>query len=240
MQRVMRGLRHSFSRCQSATDRRGYGGRFCMIRNGLFTLTSTTAPLSFTTMLQPPHVKTCLARRLRKQIIAKAGWWDSANEKLLHALFCLSVCQPVPFRPLLYHQHMASLDVPPAPRPSEGASPHSSTSRSRTVHSRQMSSLSVNTPATTSQSHHPSESLLHGGERTEQPSQHPPRPDPSYVECRPRFPLVDNIPFSSLDRRRRTIGRVPMCDAYADGVCSRAYFYLSWVSHHWLVSVAEN
>jgi hypothetical protein len=86
---------------------------------------------------------------------------------------------------------MASLDVPPAPRPSEGASPHSSTSKSRTVHSRQMSSLSMNTLATTSQSHHPSESLLHGGERTEQPSQHPPRPDPSYVGCRPRLPLVD-------------------------------------------------
>ncbi len=130
MQRVMRGLRHSFSRYQSATDRRGYGGRFCMIRNGLFTLTSTTAPLSFTTTLQPPRVKTCLARRLRKQIIPKAGWRGSANEKLLHALFCLSVCQPVPFRPLLYHQHMASLDVPPAPRPSEGASPHSSAAQS--------------------------------------------------------------------------------------------------------------
>jgi hypothetical protein len=90
---------------------------------------------------------------------------------------------------------MASLDVPPAPRP-EGASPHSSTPRSRTVHSRQMSSLSMNTLATTSQSHHPSESLLRGGERTEQPPrQHPPRPDPSYVGCRPRFPLVDKYLF---------------------------------------------
>ena len=129
---------------------------------------------------------------------------------------------------------MASPDVPPTPRPAEGASPHSSTSRSRTVHSRQMSSLSMNTLTTTSQSHHPAESLLHSRERTMQPSQHSPRPDPSYVGCRLRFLLVD-IP---LDRRRRTTGRVPMCDAYADGVCSRAHSCLSWVSHHWLVSGA--
>ena len=90
---------------------------------------------------------------------------------------------------------MASLDVSPTPRPSEGTSPHSSTPRSRTVHSRQMSSLSMNTLATTSQSHHPSDSLLHGGERTEQPSQCPPRPDPSYVECSPRFSSVDKYLF---------------------------------------------
>ena len=31
-----------------------------------------------------------------------------------------------------------------------------------------------------------------------------------------------------------------MCDAYADGVCSRAYFCLSWVCRHWLVSEAVN
>ncbi|KAF8486830.1 hypothetical protein DFH94DRAFT_687302 [Russula ochroleuca] len=67
---------------------------------------------------------------------------------------------------------MASLDVP---RPSDGASlPPSSRSRmAHSDHSRQMSSLSMTTFTTTSQSqHYPSEPLLHGPERTEPPSRH--------------------------------------------------------------------
>jgi hypothetical protein len=51
-------------------------------------------------------------------------------------------------------------------------------------HSRQMSSLSMTTFTTTSQSqHYPSEPLLHGPERTEPPSRHHVHhPDPAYVE----------------------------------------------------------
>src|SRR5216684_1395107 len=125
---------------------------------------------------------------------------------------------------------MSSPDVLQVPRPSEGASPSTSTSRSRMVHSKEMSSLSMNTLATTAQSHHLSDPLLRGGERTEQqPSQHSPRPDPSYVFG--WFCSLIPFLFSSPDHRRWNIGRGPMCYACEDGVCSRAHFYQLWVSH---------
>jgi hypothetical protein len=108
------------------------------------------------------------------------------------------------------------------------------------VHSCQMLSLSMNMLATKSQLHHPFESFLHGGEWMEQPSQHPSCPDLCKWAVALGFSLVDNTPFSSLEPRRRTIGRVPMYNAYANGVCFRSYFCLLWVSHHWLTSVAVN
>lgn len=160
-----------------------------MLGTDFFTLTSTPTPrpsLFFRRRCSPARENVSLAPSPQAGLIGGAVQ-AKRKLKLLHALFLLSVL----FRPVPY-QHMSSLDIPPAPRlgPSEGTSPHSSSSRSRTVHSRQMSSLSMNTLATTSQSHQPSDSLLHRGERTGQPSGNPPRPEPSYVGCRPRFPLV--------------------------------------------------
>ena len=53
-------------------------------------------------------------------------------------------------------------------------------------HSRQMSSLSMNTFTTTSQSqHYPTEPLLHDPERMEPTSRHAVPPDPVYVGSHP-------------------------------------------------------
>jgi hypothetical protein len=103
---------------------------------------------------------------------------------------------------------MASPDVlvrqvPVPPRPSaEGASSLSSPSPAgRMAHSRQMSSLSMTTFTTTSQSIPPSEPLLRGAEHREDAlARRPLRPGASYVACCLLVRLVMSFSSSSPDR----------------------------------------
>ncbi len=162
----------------------------------------------------------CLMCCLHNQVDPKTDWGGSASESLCAPCSVLSVfltsVLSVLFHPFLWlYQHMTSSDITHAPHPSEGASPSSSL-RSRMVHSLQISSLSMNT--TTSQSHHPSEPLLHGGGRTEQTLQHPPRPDPLYVPSVFCSICWCHLFFSLVDCRWRNIGRWPICDVCANTV----------------------
>jgi hypothetical protein len=90
----------------------------------------------------------------------------------------------------------AALDVRQAPRPpiEVAASSPPSSSTSRIAHSRQMSSLSMNTFGTVSQLNQPSEPLLPGGaDHHVEPSQRPLHPRASYVGRPSAFVTVDDL-----------------------------------------------
>ena len=129
------------------------------------------------------------------------------------------------------YQIMASVDPRPSPRPPlEPSSPPPSASRM--AHSRQMSSLSMNTFTSTSQSHHPSEPLLRSTEAHQGMLSPPLHPAALYVGRPPRFFFWFRyqlmISFSS-GLRKGAIGRGLICGVCANGACSGESSCRSWV-----------